>query len=51
MRLTDEQINKFQALWEKRFNQPISKEEALAKGIQLVNLIGLICKQKPKTIN
>lgn len=42
--LTDDQITKFQFIWKQRFNQEISKEEALKQGIKLVNLIRVICR-------
>jgi len=42
MKLTDEQIIKFQALYEKKFGEKISREQALEKGMRLMRLVELI---------
>jgi hypothetical protein len=42
MVLTDEDITNFQELYQSEFNKTISKDEALAKGIQLLNLMSAI---------
>lgn len=39
MHLTDNQILEFQAMWFKRFNKNISKEEARDRAIQLIELV------------
>lgn len=41
---TDEQIEKFQMIYENRFGKEISREEAIDKGIKLVHLVKLIYK-------
>lgn len=41
--LTNDQIAKFQFLWKQRFNEEISKEEALKEGLKLITLIKAIC--------
>ena len=46
MILTDKQIRKFQTLYKKRFNRPISRKEAMESGIKLIRLLELII-QKP----
>ena len=40
--LSDEQIKQFQILYKRHFNEDISKEEALKKGIRLINLIRVV---------
>ena len=42
MQISDQQLAKFQALWEKRFNEKISKEKALEEGIKLINLVKIV---------
>ncbi len=42
--LTDAQKSKFQKLYQERFGRTISREEALAKGIELIELLKLIYK-------
>lgn len=42
--LTDAQIAKLQFLWRQRFNEEISKEEALKEGLKLITLITAICR-------
>lgn len=37
--ITDQQITKFQMLYENRFGEEISKDEALRKGLRLLRLI------------
>ena len=44
MLLLDADIRKFQELYKARFGMDISKEEALAKGTQLVRLMELVYK-------
>ena len=44
MVVTDEDIIKFQELYKSEFGMDISKEVALAKGTQLLNLMSAICK-------
>jgi hypothetical protein len=40
--LSDEQIRKFQELYQKRFGKQISKEDALEGGLKLVRLVQLV---------
>ena len=40
--LTDEQIIKFQAIWKQRFNEEISREQALTYGIKLIRLLQIV---------
>jgi len=42
--LTNEQVQKFQDIYRKRFGKEISKEDALEKGIKLVRLMEIIYK-------
>ena len=42
--LTDKHIKQFQTLWEKRFGNKISKEEAYEKGVKLVQFMELVYK-------
>jgi len=44
MKLTDEQIAKFQELYKKHFGEDISKEEALKLATKFVQLIKIIIK-------
>jgi hypothetical protein len=44
MLLLDADINKFQELYKARFGVDISKDEALAKGTQLLRLMELVYK-------
>lgn len=44
MLLLDADIRKFQELYKARFGMDISKEEALAKGTQLLRLMELVYK-------
>lgn len=46
--LTDAQVEKYRALYRKRFGKEISKEEALEQGIKLVRLMELI--YRPMTV-
>jgi hypothetical protein len=52
--LTDAQIEKFRALYKKRFGKEISKEDALIQGVKLARLVSLIHKpmvqEEPQTI-
>lgn len=40
--LTEKQISKFQELYKKNFGKEISRDEALEKGIKIVELIKLV---------
>jgi hypothetical protein len=42
MKLTDEQLSKFQELYFQNFGIKISKEEALVQGIKLITLVKTI---------
>lgn len=42
--LSDPQIKRFQVLYKRHFNEDITKEEALKKGIGLINLLRIICR-------
>ena len=42
MKLSDEQIAKFQALYQERFGMEISKEDAYTQGIKLLRLMSLV---------
>jgi len=44
MRLTEEDIASFQALYKKRFGKAIGREEARAQGTQLIELLSLVLK-------
>lgn len=44
MQLSSEQISQFQLLYKKRFGEEISREDAIEKGMKLVNLIELTYK-------
>jgi hypothetical protein len=44
MQLTDEDIMEFQALYKKHFGKDLGKDEALAKGIQLIRLLEVVLK-------
>ena len=48
MLLLDVDIRKFQELYKARFGMDISKEEALAKGTQLLRLMELVYKPMTK---
>jgi aldehyde:ferredoxin oxidoreductase len=48
MLLLDADIRKFQELYKARFGMDISKEEALAKGTQLLRLMELVYKPMTK---
>ena len=48
MLLLDADIRKFQELYKARFGLDISKEEALAKGTQLLRLMELVYKPMTK---
>lgn len=50
MKLTDEQLSKFQELYFKNFGTRISKEEALEQGIKLITLIKRISTTLNKTL-
>ena len=42
MRLTDEDIGKFQALYKSEFGMEISREDAYEKGIKLLRLMSIV---------
>ena len=42
--LTDTQIQKFQALYQERFGEEISREEAIERGTRLIQLVRLVYK-------
>ncbi len=42
MSLTEEQITKFQAIYNARFHREISREEAYEQGVKLMRLVELI---------
>lgn len=42
--LSDKQIKQFQMLYKRYFNEDITKEEALKKGISLINLLRIVCR-------
>jgi hypothetical protein len=42
--LSDKQIKQFQILYRRHFNEDITKDEALKKGISLINLLRIICR-------
>lgn len=42
--LSDKQIKQFQTLYKRHFNEDISKEEALIKGIRLINLVRIVSR-------
>lgn len=44
MKLSDEDIASFQALYKKRFGKDIDKREALEQGTKLIRLLQLIYK-------
>jgi hypothetical protein len=44
MQLTDEDIMEFQVLYKKHFGKDLGKDEALAKGIQLIRLLEVVLK-------
>jgi hypothetical protein len=44
MQLTDEDIMEFQELYKKHFGKDLGKDEALAKGIQLIRLLEVVLK-------
>jgi len=48
MHLTEEQITKFQILYQKHFGEEISREKAYEEGIKLVHLMKLIYKPMTK---
>ncbi len=51
MVLTEEDIIKFQELYKSEFGMEISKNVALEKATQLLNLMSTICKPEIITIN
>jgi hypothetical protein len=51
MKISEEQVSKFQLVYEKHFGENISKEEALTKGIRIVRLVEIILKEKAKLLS
>ena len=49
--LSDEQIKQFQILYKRHFNEDVTKEEALKKGIRLINLVRIISRPINNTEN
>lgn len=49
--LSDEQIKQFQILYKRHFNEDITKEEALEKGIHLINLVRIVSRPINNTEN
>lgn len=49
--LSDKQIKQFQILYKRHFNKNITKEEALKKGISLINLLRIVCRPINNTEN
>lgn len=43
--LTDEQIIKFQKLWKLKFNEELSREQALEYGMNLVRLLQIVYRE------
>lgn len=43
--LTDKQIIKFQKLWKSRFKEDLSREQALAYGMNLIRLLQIVYKK------
>jgi len=48
MKLTDQQITKFQALYKARFHKDIDREKAYDMGIKLVRMMQIV--YKPMTV-
>ena len=48
MRLTEEEITKFQTLYKKHFGKEISREQAYEEGVKLLRLMQLIYKPMTK---
>jgi hypothetical protein len=49
MRLTDEDILKFQVIWKNKFGTEINKEDAYEKGVQLLRLVSAIYRPMTET--
>lgn len=45
MTLSDEKISEFQALYKGEFGVDISPKEAQERGVKLLRLISIVCKQ------
>ncbi len=43
--LTDEQIVNFQKIWKAKFNEDITRQQALEYGMNLIRLLQLVYKQ------
>lgn len=48
MRLSDEHVTAFQALYKRHFGRDISKEQAREKGIRLLRLMETVLKHEAK---
>jgi len=48
MKLTDQQVTRFQALYKARFHQEISRDKAYDMGIKLVRMMEIV--YKPMTV-
>jgi hypothetical protein len=46
--LTDPQVKKFQELYKKHFGEEISRKNAYAKGVALLQLVGIVYKPMTK---
>lgn len=49
--LSEDQIKQFQIIYKRHFNEDITKEKALEKGISLINLLRIVCRPINKTNN
>ena len=49
MRLTDEQISEFQRLYKNRFGEDVSREEAIAQGLDLISLMRAVYRPIKKS--
>ena len=48
MQISDEHLTEFQQLYQKNFGIAISKEEALEKGLRLIDLMEILLKESTK---
>lgn len=47
--LSDKEVEQFQMLYKQHFGKEITKEEALGKGLKLINILALIYKPIKRT--
>ena len=47
--LSEEMIDKYRAIYKKRYGEEISRQEALAQGTALLNMMKVIYRPLPKT--